>query len=98
MARPHDPGDEAFRREARDFLRAALEGEFAAVRGRGGPGDEHVLVEQRQAWERHLGAHGWTGLGWPVEHGGKGAGIGRQLIFAEEYAQAGGPGAVGPTA
>jgi alkylation response protein AidB-like acyl-CoA dehydrogenase len=52
-------------------------------------------VEERQAWERHLGAHGWTGLAWPAEHGGRGAGIGRQLAFAEEYARAGGPGRVG---
>src|SRR5579871_2511617 len=90
-----DAGDEAFRREVREFLDASLAGEFAAVCGRGGPGDEHTLVEERQAWERHLGAYGWTGLGWPVEHGGRGAGVPEQLAFAEEYAHAGGPGRVG---
>jgi alkylation response protein AidB-like acyl-CoA dehydrogenase len=95
MGGPQEPGDEAFRREAREFLETSLAGEFAAVRGRGGPGDEHSLVEERRAWERHLGRHGWTGVGWPVEHGGRGAGIGRQLAFAEEYARAGGPGRVG---
>src|SRR5580658_1372239 len=95
MARPTEPGDEAFRRDAREFLESSLEGDFAAVRGRGGPGDEHALVEERHAWERHLGAHGWTGVGWPAEHGGKGAGIAGQLAFAEEYGRAGGPGRVG---
>ena len=33
-----------------------LDGEFAVVRGRGGPGDEHALFDERLAWEQHLGA------------------------------------------
>ena len=45
-------------REARDWLAEQLEGEFAVVRGRGGPGDEHALFEERLAWERALGAAG----------------------------------------
>ena len=40
--------DEAFRPEARDWLTDALDGEFAVVRGRGGPGDEHALFEERR--------------------------------------------------
>ena len=36
--------DEAFRREVADWLEAELSGAFAAVRGRGGPGDEHALL------------------------------------------------------
>ncbi|MGI8754735.1 MAG: hypothetical protein ACR2MB_02530 [Acidimicrobiales bacterium] len=43
----------------------ALDGDFAVVRGRGGSGDEHALFDERLAWERHLGAHGWTGVGCP---------------------------------
>ncbi|HYI63060.1 MAG TPA: acyl-CoA dehydrogenase family protein [Acidimicrobiales bacterium] len=89
------PADEAFRAEARGWLTEALAGEFAVVRGRGGPGDEHALVEERWAWERHLGAHGWTAVGWPAEHGGRGLGLHRQVIWFEEYARARGPGRVG---
>ena len=39
--------DEAFRAEARAWLTEQLDGEFAVVRGRGGPGDEHSLFEER---------------------------------------------------
>ncbi len=87
--------DERFREEVAAWLEANLGGEFAAIRGRGGPGDEHVFVEERKAWERRLHEGGWTGLGWPAAHGGRGASIERQVIFNEEYARAGGPGRMG---
>ena len=86
---------DAFRAEARDWLVTALEGEFAGVRGRGGPGDEHALFLERHAWERALGAAGWTCLSWPREYGGRDASLLEQVIFYEEYARAGGPGRVG---
>ncbi|MBN3816536.1 hypothetical protein G3N57_07820, partial [Paraburkholderia sp. Se-20369] len=38
---------------------------------------------------------GWTGLGWPVEAGGRGFSVAEQVIFHEEYARAGGPGRMG---
>src|SRR5690606_2534174 len=44
--------DEAFRREVQAWLAAHLTGPFAALRGRGGPGDEHAMIEERRAWER----------------------------------------------
>ena len=87
--------DRSFRDEVRSFLEDSLAGEFAAVRNRGGPGDEHALFEERLAWERHLGAHGWTCVGWPKEHGGRGLSLWRQVVFLEEYARARGPGRVG---
>ncbi|MEZ4355146.1 MAG: acyl-CoA dehydrogenase family protein, partial [Myxococcota bacterium] len=87
--------DEAFRREIAGWLEAHLRGEFEVVRGRGGPGDEHALFEERHAWERLLGAHGWIGVGWPKAVGGRGLSLTQQMIFHEEYARAGGPGRVG---
>jgi len=86
---------DAFRAEARDWLVAALDGEFRVVRGRGGPGDEHALFEERLAWEKALGAAGWTCLQWPKEYGGRDASLLEQVVFYEEYARAGGPGRVG---
>jgi alkylation response protein AidB-like acyl-CoA dehydrogenase len=87
--------DEAFRREVAAWLAAELSGPFAAVRGRGGAGDEHACLEERRAWERRLGEAGWIGLGWPREDGGRGESLVRQVIFHEEYARAGGPGRLG---
>jgi alkylation response protein AidB-like acyl-CoA dehydrogenase len=87
--------DEAFRQEVADWLAENLRGEFAPLVGRGGPGDENALVDERIAWERHLGAAGWTCIGWPREHGGRGASLAQQVIFHEEYARAGGPGRIG---
>ena len=87
--------DEAFRSEVRQFLEDSLSSAFAATRGRGGPGDEHAVVDERRAWERHLAAHGWTCVGWPKEHGGRGLSLHQQVIFYEEYARARAPGRVG---
>lgn len=87
--------DEAFRTEARTWLTDALDGEFAVVRGRGGPGDEHSLFDERLAWEQHMGAHGWTCVGWPAAHGGRDLTLHQQVIWFEEYARAQGPGRLG---
>jgi alkylation response protein AidB-like acyl-CoA dehydrogenase len=86
--------DQAFRAEVRDWLEDNLAGEFAGLRGKGGPGREHEAFEERVAWDRHLAAAGWTCLGWPVEHGGRGLPLLRQVIFHEEYAKAGAPARV----
>ena len=87
--------DERFRLEVRQWLEAALRGEFADLRGRGGPGDEDEAFEGRLAWERAMGAAGWTCIAWPKDHGGRDATLNQQVIFNEEYARAGAPGRVG---
>ncbi|WP_282692509.1 acyl-CoA dehydrogenase family protein [Streptomyces sp. CC208A] len=86
---------EEFRREVRGWLRSHLTGEFAALKGRGGPGREHEAYAERLAWERHMAAHGWTCVGWPKEHGGRGASLEEQVAFHEEYALADAPARVG---
>ena len=89
------PEDRAFRAEARAWLVAQLEGPFAHVRFRGGPGEEDEEFEGRIEWEKAMGAAGWTGIAWPVEYGGRAATLSQQVIFYQEYARAGGPGRVG---
>lgn len=89
------PEEDAFRKEVRAYLDDLLHGEFASIRGRGGPGDEHSFHDERLAWERRLGADGWTCVGWPHEHGGRGLPLNQQVIYYEEYARAGGPGRLG---
>ncbi|WP_341924145.1 acyl-CoA dehydrogenase family protein [Nocardioides psychrotolerans] len=86
--------DQAFRVEIRTWLEDNLTGEWAALRGVGGPGRDHEMFEERLAWNRHLAAHGWTCVGWPVEHGGRGLSLWQQVIFHEEYARAQGPARV----
>jgi alkylation response protein AidB-like acyl-CoA dehydrogenase len=87
--------DEAFRREARDWLDGNLTGDFAAARGLGGTGSEDEGFDVRLAWEQHLGKNGWTCIGWPVEYGGRGASLVQQVIWAEEYTRADAPARVG---
>jgi len=83
--------DETFRAEVRDWLGEHLVGEFAALGDAGGPGREHEGFDTRREWERLLGTHGWIGLGWPREHGGRGATLMQQVVFHEEYAKARAP-------
>ncbi|HKC29525.1 MAG TPA: acyl-CoA dehydrogenase family protein [Jatrophihabitans sp.] len=83
-----------FRLQVRDWLETALSGDFAGLRGTGGPGREHEAFDERLAWHKHLAAAGWTCLGWPVQHGGRGASIAEQVIFHEEYARANAPRSV----
>ena len=87
--------DERFRTEVADWLAANLTGEFAKLKFRGGPGDEHSFPEERKRWEQKLAEGGWTCVGWPQQHGGRGCSIEQQVIFFEEYARAGAPGRVG---
>ncbi|PWJ27047.1 alkylation response protein AidB-like acyl-CoA dehydrogenase [Branchiibius hedensis] len=91
----HDVADEDVRREAREWLDHELGGEFRDLVGRGGAGKEDESLDRRRDWERRLGEGGWIGLGWPVADGGRGATLGQQVIFHEEYARAGGPGRLG---
>jgi alkylation response protein AidB-like acyl-CoA dehydrogenase len=92
---PNEPAESAaFRADVRAWLVANLVGEFAQLRGKGGPGREHEHFEERLAWDRHLAASGWTCLGWPIEFGGRGLPIEQQVIFHEEYGRADAPARV----
>jgi alkylation response protein AidB-like acyl-CoA dehydrogenase len=85
------PEDEVFRAEVRGWLGEHLVGEFAEMRGAGGPGREHEGFEVRREWERLLGRDGWIGLGWPGAYGGRELPLMQQVVFHEEYARAGAP-------
>jgi len=87
-------GVEEFRAEVRDWLAANLVGEFAALKGLGGPGREHEAFEERRTWNQRLAEAGLTCLGWPVEHGGRGLSAAHRVAFYEEYAIANAPAKV----
>lgn len=80
-----------FRAEVRQWLADNLVGEFAALKGLGGPGREHEAFDERRAWNQHLAAAGLTCLGWPEEHGGRGLSVAHRVAFYEEYALANAP-------
>jgi alkylation response protein AidB-like acyl-CoA dehydrogenase len=78
----------AFRAEVRDWLHARLSAEFADLRGL----TSRVCAPQRRLeWEQCLGEARWGVVGWPAEFGGRDATMAERVIFAEEYAAAGGP-------
>ncbi|HVM64646.1 MAG TPA: acyl-CoA dehydrogenase family protein [Acidimicrobiales bacterium] len=83
--------DATLRTELRDWLRAHVVGGYADAGAEGGPGSEHLFVETRRRWEYELAGGGWTCVGWPVEHGGRGLSLQQQVIFHEEYVRSGAP-------
>jgi alkylation response protein AidB-like acyl-CoA dehydrogenase len=86
-----DTDDAAFREEVRGWLAENLTGTWAHLKGVGGTGSGEDAYDERLAWNRHLAEHGWTCLGWPKEHGGRGLSLSQQVIFHEEYARADAP-------
>jgi alkylation response protein AidB-like acyl-CoA dehydrogenase len=82
---------EAFRAELRAWLSEHLTPEVAAV------GDRHLegnSLDVVRAWNRTLADGGWAAPAWPVEHGGRGAGVDEQLAYLEEMSHARAPGPV----
>jgi alkylation response protein AidB-like acyl-CoA dehydrogenase len=52
-------------------------------------------VRRLKAWQRKLHAAGYVAIGWPPEHGGRGASLMEQTILGEEMARARAPGLLG---
>lgn len=83
---------ETFREEVAGWLNEQLSGPFADIRGLN---LQIGMPERRLEWEQTLGASRWSAIGWPEEFGGRDADLAQQVIFAEEYARAGGPTRLG---
>jgi alkylation response protein AidB-like acyl-CoA dehydrogenase len=86
-----EPDIEAFRAELRAWLSEYLTPEVAAV------GDRHLeggSLDVVRAWNRTLADGGWAAPAWPVEHGGRGAGVDEQLAYLEEMSRVRAPGPV----
>ncbi|MFF7792515.1 acyl-CoA dehydrogenase family protein [Streptomyces sp. NPDC007991] len=85
----HSPADEAFRAEARAWLRAHVpSGPLPSLETEEG-------FAAHRAWEAELAADGWSVVNWPREYGGRDATLVQWLLFEEEYYAAGAPGRVG---
>jgi len=80
------PSEAAFRAEARAFLEAH------APDPREMYGDDPLNasnVEAHRAWQKTQHEHGWAGLTWPVQYGGRGLGPIEQIIWNQELARQG---------
>ena len=86
-----EAGAEAFRAEFRAWLDDAFTTDVAeAVADRQDP----ATLPARRAWNAALVDAGYGAISWPVEHGGRGAGILEQLAWYEEMDRARAPGPV----
>jgi alkylation response protein AidB-like acyl-CoA dehydrogenase len=86
-----EPDTDAFRAELRAWLSEHLTHEVVAV------GDRHLegaALDAVRAWNRTLADGGWAAPAWPVEHGGRGAGVDEQLAYLEEMSRVRAPGPV----
>ncbi|MER6996361.1 acyl-CoA dehydrogenase family protein [Streptomyces sp. NPDC000410] len=84
----HTADEDAFRAEARAWLRAHVPaGPLPSLE------TEEGFAAHRE-WEAELHADRWSVVSWPEAYGGRGVDIFHWLVFEEEYYAAGGPGRV----
>jgi alkylation response protein AidB-like acyl-CoA dehydrogenase len=84
---------DAFRHELRSWLAAHVPADLhpeQAVHM-----SENERVAKLRAWQRTLAEARWVAIHWPVEYGGRGAGIPEQIAYVEEMAQARAPELIG---
>jgi alkylation response protein AidB-like acyl-CoA dehydrogenase len=74
----------SFREEVRAWLRENDPGEPP-------PLDTQEMREWSSAWQRRQYDCGWAGIDWPTEYGGRGLSFLEQIVWFEEYVQAGLP-------
>ncbi len=76
--------EEAFRAEARAWLRANSPGRLPSM-------DTDEGAQAHRAWEAKLAQADWSVVSWPAEYGGRNASLTEWVIFEEEYYLSGAP-------
>jgi len=88
----YPPEAEAFRSEFRAWLDANFDrsvvGDAVAMRAVESP----EILDRLRTWNNALANAGYAAIAWPVEYGGRGAGVMEQVVYAEELSRAGAPG------
>jgi len=83
------PEEAGFRADARAWLEMAATSEPArSVLTSAGRSDDD-WVARAKPWQAYLADHGWAGITWPKDSGGRGGLPGEQAIFTEEAARLG---------
>ena len=91
----YPPEAAAFREEFRAWLTANLPEGLVGLDWVSTELDSSELARMR-AWNRSLADAGYAAIAWPVEYGGRGAGVMEQVVFAEEMSKADAPGTLNP--
>jgi len=76
--------DQEFRARARAWLQTNVPSSPRPPHG-------SAAAEFDRAWQRKLHEHGWAGVAWPKEYGGRGLSTLQQVIWYEERARARAP-------
>ncbi|MEE2769220.1 MAG: acyl-CoA dehydrogenase family protein [Actinomycetota bacterium] len=92
-AEVESPDREAFRLEVRSFLEAHAEPRADVdpwvVSGFPDDAEAEAHFAKGRAWQATLADHGWAGITWPIEYGGRGGDGWMGQIFAAESARYG---------
>jgi len=83
-----------FRSDARAWLDRHCVPPYRGLEFQGDP-DPAWLAAMRD-WNHLMADGGWTGIDWPVEHGGRGLGLAHQVVLAEELDRARAPSPLNP--
>lgn len=83
-----------FRLEIRQWLRQNLDENLRGQNTRGALTTEQL--DNLRRWNRKLADAGYAAIAWPVEYGGRGAGVMEQVVLAEEMQRAEAPSALNP--
>jgi alkylation response protein AidB-like acyl-CoA dehydrogenase len=87
----YPPEAEAFRKELRDWLDASYTDEFRSLKPLFACTLDDPHLAKHREWNATLADAGYAAISWPVEYGGRGAGVMDQVVFAEEMHRAGAP-------
>ncbi len=85
----YSPEQEVYRQEVRTWLEANQPPPLTPEEKE--RIDEDLLWERNKRWHKKLYEHGWAGLNWPKEYGGRGATFIEQVIFQQELGRLGLP-------
>ena len=85
----YSPEQEAYRQEVRTWLEANQPPPLTPEEKE--RIDEDLLWDRNKRWHKKLYEHGWVGLNWPREYGGRGATFIEQVIFQQELGRLGLP-------
>jgi alkylation response protein AidB-like acyl-CoA dehydrogenase len=92
----YPPEAEELRRELRSWLNANLTERIRSARWANATDPAHEDVVLLREWNARLADAGFAAIAWPVEYGGRGAGIVEQVVLAEEMSRADAPGTLNP--